>query len=333
MATSIPASPSAMTPMDSILPRTVRARHCGFEDAVRYFGGSVSFIGASYCYSYQMTIPGILLTTTGVSIVVVHIVSKTFGTWAKAARAGERVIESYNILLRAANQTTTKLGKIEEEGKKNEVALAIETQALLRSTEEIDQSTSGTKKNIETLQKEYATLRSSNTELQQIIKSQKTLIQSMEQDVEKFSTQNNLYQRETEGLTRMVSTLRHTDEKFAEQTASATTKFQEGVDNFAGKLQDLHVIGQLVKEMHEQNLLLQQRIEELQQTKENLEQTLSSITTAQHKNHENNTELSTLASKLETNKAEFITTQEKIHQELSEWKKILENRATKDVKK
>jgi chromosome segregation ATPase len=324
MATSSPPSTSAMTPMDSILPRTIRERHCGCEDMVRYFGGGVSFIGASYCYSYQMIIPGVLLTTAGVSIVVVHIVGKTFGTWAKAARAGERVLASYNTLIRAADQTTTKLEKIEHEGKQNEVALGVETQALLQNSEKIGHSVNETQQNIEQLKAEYTQLHASNAELQKTINSQQILMQSMQQELEQSSTQNNLYQKEAEGLTRMVSSLKHTDEKFAEQTTSATIQFQEGVDDFQRKIPELQIIAQQVQEMHAQNLLLQRRIEELQKTKEDLEKTLASIASVQTKRHENNAALSTLAAQLESNREQMATTENHMRLELAEWKRLLE---------
>jgi predicted RNase H-like nuclease (RuvC/YqgF family) len=128
----------------------------------------------------------------------------------------------------------------------------------------------------------------------------------------------------------MVSSLKHTDEKFAEDTAAATSQLQEGVDDFGAKIQGLQVIGQQVKEMREQNLLLQQRIEELLRTKEGLERALASITTVQTKSHENNEELAALASQLATSKADMATTEGHIRQELAAWKTWLTTQTKKE---
>ncbi len=315
-----------------ILPRTTKEKHFSFEDWFRYIGMSASLIGAGWCFTNDLRIPGFMALVSGSMIVVSHITDKTCGARAKLIEAAKAQFQGLLTALGQADKAAEALGEANKDWTKKDAETKGELELLRKENTDLERGEQQVATDVQQLQAENKSLRETLDTFQERVGTQATQIESLQREVDQFKAENVQFQTLLKKATALIPQFAQTEKLMEGHLQTTTGELQQNVRQFATLLQQIETNAQTFEQMKAENAQLQEIIAELKQQIEAFSQATGDLKTnvegleaAQQREKELRRGFSDLEKRFGADKDSLNETTRKLEEELQQLPSSMEN--------
>jgi chromosome segregation ATPase len=275
MVTKVASAPDPSV----IFPRTTREKHCSFEDWFRYIGVGASLIGAGWCFTNDLKIPGYMALVSGAMIIVSHITDKTCGARARLIEAAKAQFQGLLAALGETDIAAKALAEANKDWTRKDAQAKEELELLRKENTDLEKGEHAVATDAQQLRTENQSLREAVAHFQERTKTQATQIESLQREVDQFKAQNVQFQNLLTKGAALIPQFAQTEKEVEGHIQTTTGELQQNVNQFTTQLRQMEAFVGAFEQMEGEIAQLRETIVQLKQQTEAFSQATGDLNT------------------------------------------------------
>lgn len=311
---AVPLVATSLLQMPQIGPSTLREKHCGLEDGLRYVAMGACVIGGIWSFVNNWMVPASMCVIAGVAISAQHIVDKNCGELAKAIKVAQQRFGKYTEALTEADRTAKNLGDANKAWTSLHAQTKEQLEILRKQYADIESGGHKIGEDVEALKAENQKMRVASEEFTKTVAEKTALIETLQVETGKLSQYNQKIEEELQKITQLIPEFTQKEKQLRE----ATGELKEQLDEFATTLRKLETLRTIIEQMRAENDRLQKLVEAANQAVDRLEGNTSKLEELRRTDSAQGHELEKIAEEIEKDTQAWQETQKQLAEALKD---------------